>query len=98
MHAKILKGQRGPKGGYSLARERRRISMGDIVRSAFTDLSADPDHKTPPLLHNLIFPALAEASAGFLNRLDALSLADLCETYEKLGPQYRDLEPANFTI
>lgn len=28
----ILKGVRGPKGGYRLARERRRISVGDIVR------------------------------------------------------------------
>lgn len=28
----ILKGVRGPKGGYRLAKERRRISVGDIVR------------------------------------------------------------------
>ncbi len=28
----ILKGVRGPKGGYRLARERRRITVGDIVR------------------------------------------------------------------
>ncbi|MFQ5765180.1 MAG: RrF2 family transcriptional regulator, partial [Rhodospirillales bacterium] len=28
----ILVGVRGPRGGYRLARERRRISIGDIVR------------------------------------------------------------------
>src|ERR671939_1074005 len=30
----ILKGVRGPRGGYELARERRRITAGDIVRAA----------------------------------------------------------------
>ena len=32
VRAHVLKGVRGPRGGYSLARERRRISVGDIVR------------------------------------------------------------------
>jgi Rrf2 family protein len=30
----ILKGVRGPRGGYELARERRRITAGDVVRAA----------------------------------------------------------------
>ena len=30
--AGILTGQRGPKGGYRLARERRRITIGDVAR------------------------------------------------------------------
>ena len=34
VHAKILKGVRGPRGGYELARERRRITVGEIVRTA----------------------------------------------------------------
>src|SRR6476469_7861522 len=32
----ILKGIRGPRGGYELARERRRISADDILRAAGT--------------------------------------------------------------
>ena len=32
VRAGILEGVRGPKGGYRLARERRRISLGEIVR------------------------------------------------------------------
>ena len=32
VRAKVLTGVRGPKGGYNLARERRRISIGDIVQ------------------------------------------------------------------
>jgi Rrf2 family iron-sulfur cluster assembly transcriptional regulator len=32
VRAGILKGVRGPKGGYRLARERRRVTVGEIVR------------------------------------------------------------------
>src|SRR5471030_1433720 len=43
VHAKILKGVRGPRGGYELARERRRITIGEIVRTAISLSTADPD-------------------------------------------------------
>ena len=42
VHAKILKGVRGPRGGYELARERRRITVGEIVRTAMSLSTADP--------------------------------------------------------
>src|SRR6201992_2761735 len=42
VHTKILKGVRGPRGGYELARERRRIPLGDIVRTAVSLSTADP--------------------------------------------------------
>src|SRR5215203_3484216 len=42
----ILKGVRGPRGGYELARERRRITAGDIVRIAMTALE---DEAVSPL-------------------------------------------------
>src|SRR5579862_2367914 len=32
VRAGVLAGVRGPRGGYRLARERRRISLGEIVR------------------------------------------------------------------
>ncbi len=32
VHEKILNGVRGPHGGYVLARERRRVTVGEIVR------------------------------------------------------------------
>src|SRR4029078_13592358 len=32
----ILKGSRGPRGGYELAREQRRITADDILRAAGT--------------------------------------------------------------
>lgn len=99
VHAKLLKGQRGPKGGYSLARERRRISMGDIVRAASDLQTTEADGTAPsPLLETLIHPALTAASTLFLDQLDQLSVAHLCETYETLNRNKAEQETVDFTI
>src|SRR3954469_18458072 len=42
----ILKGVRRPRGRYELARERRRITAGDVVRSA---MRATGEEGLPPL-------------------------------------------------
>lgn len=74
----ILKGVRGPRGGYQLARERRRVSLGDVVRA--TARLPDPDAAGPAssLVAALIEPAIAEASGAFLAGLDAITVDDLC--------------------
>jgi len=46
VRAGILKGVRGPRGGYRLARERRRITAGEIVR-----LVAELEAADEPELH-----------------------------------------------
>ena len=43
VRANILKGVRGPRGGYELARERRRVTMGEIVRAAMESNEGEPD-------------------------------------------------------
>ena len=100
VHAKLLKGQRGPRGGYSLARERRRVSMGDIVRAAFAASTSGTESKTPDteLLGRLIYPALSDANNLFLDRLDAITIAQLCETYETLSQDKNKEDAVNFTI
>ena len=50
VHAGILKGVRGPRGGYELARERRRISVAEIVGIAEA-AEEDPRRKVPPLVN-----------------------------------------------
>src|SRR6202008_5198136 len=42
VRAGVLKGVRGPRGGYRLAKERRRITVGEVVRVAE---SLDDDEK-----------------------------------------------------
>jgi Rrf2 family transcriptional regulator, iron-sulfur cluster assembly transcription factor len=78
VHAGILKGVRGPRGGYELARERRRISVAEIVRIAEAS-EDDPSHKVPPLVGKVIAPAVAEAEASFESALAAVTIDKLCQ-------------------
>lgn len=75
VRANILKGVRGPKGGYELARERRRISAGDIVRAVSND---DFEARTPQVIETVIAAAILEAAADFMAKLNLLTIADLC--------------------
>lgn len=79
VRAGILKGVRGPRGGYELARERRRITAGDIVRAAMRDNEED-DAPQPesPLVESVVGPMVATAGEAFLRQLDAVSVDDLC--------------------
>ncbi len=79
VRANILTGVRGPRGGYRLARERRRISVGDIVRVIGTGDSEDgPPAAGSPLGHDVVLPMWREAHDDFMARLDGISLQDLC--------------------
>jgi Rrf2 family transcriptional regulator, iron-sulfur cluster assembly transcription factor len=85
VHAKILKGVRGPGGGYELARERRRITVGEIVRTAMSLSTADPDDlgSNSVLLERVIDPAVRRAGETFLANLDAITVEQMCDTAEK---------------
>ena len=76
VHARILKGVRGPRGGYELARERRRITVGEIVRIAMSLSTADPDdlgaHSV--LLERVIDPAMRRAGEIFLGNIDSTTV------------------------
>jgi Rrf2 family protein len=76
----ILKGVRGPRGGYELAKERRRITAGDIVRAAMT--SQPDDGMTPEpeslLVELVVGPEVQRAGEAFLSALDQLTVEDLC--------------------
>src|SRR3954463_2156818 len=69
----ILKGVRGPRGGYELAKERRRISAGDIARAALTaNEDGQPPLPNPGLAEGVIAPVVDEAGGAFLAKLDAV--------------------------
>jgi Rrf2 family protein len=76
VRAGILKSVRGPAGGYALARERRRLSVGEIVRVALRAEEEAPD-LAPPLLSAVLEPVVAEAEESALRRLDDVTLDDL---------------------
>src|SRR3989442_4208604 len=62
----ILKGIRGPRGGYELARERSRISTEQILRAAGTAEDFDEISLAhSQLLNKVVMPALCEAQSDF---------------------------------
>ena len=87
VRANILKGVRGPKGGYELARERRRITMGEIVRVAI--LSEESDDVTAAnsskLISTVVAPMVVEASESLMAALDAVTVEDLCKRSQAAG-------------
>jgi Rrf2 family protein len=85
----ILKGLRGPRGGYELAREWRHISADDILRAVGTvdAVSGDPQEITrreSPLLGQVVIPALSQAEAAFAAALSRINVEQLARTAESL--------------
>ena len=78
VRAHILKGVRGPRGGYELARERRRISAADIVRAVMQDEPAVAG-PAPHLVRQVVAPLVDSAAATFLTALDGICVDDMCE-------------------
>lgn len=93
----ILKSVRGPAGGYALARERRRLSVGEIVRVALRAEEEAPD-VAPPLLAAVLEPIIAQAEEGALKRLDDVTLDDLHARAVALGFGERPDASGDFEI
>jgi Rrf2 family protein len=74
----ILKGARGPHGGYALGRERRQISAKDILRAAGSvGEDAEPPLLASPLLNTVVRAALSEAERTFSAALAQISVDDM---------------------
>ena len=84
VHAGILKGVRGPRGGYELARERRRISVAEVVRVAET--AAEEHTGAPPsLVTRVVRPAVAQGEKAFETALASVTIESLCREAERQG-------------
>ncbi len=79
VRAGILKSVRGPSGGYELARERRRLTMAEILRAALGAEGESEDGARPrrAALDATIEPVLREVEAEMFERLEAVTLEDL---------------------
>jgi Rrf2 family protein len=78
----ILKGVRGPHGGYALARDHKRITAEDIVRAASGDEDATP-LPVSSLVTDVVQPALQDAERSFSAALRRISVEDLARAAEK---------------
>ncbi|MBS0472524.1 MAG: Rrf2 family transcriptional regulator [Proteobacteria bacterium] len=100
VRAGVLKGVRGPRGGYRLAKERRRISVGDVVRVAesLEDEEAEVIDPRSELGVRIVSPLIQSLQDEVMARLDAISIEDLCQRARTAGVDCGGGASADFTI
>jgi Rrf2 family protein len=99
--ASILTGMRGPRGGYRLARERRRITVGEVVRvvaGSDAPMGEVADAAGSELGIQVVRPLWLDLGREVMARLDAVTLEDLCQRASKAGIRSQAAETVDFTI
>lgn len=101
VRANILSGVRGPRGGYRLARERRRISVGEIVRVLRTmEGTGDPidDPAGSVLGHKVVRPLWLDLQEDCMAKLDQITIEDLCLKAHDAGVESESRQKMDFVI
>ena len=101
VRAGILGGVRGPRGGYRLARERRRITVGDITRVvAQIENSETAEDKLPEstLGTKVVRPMWFSVQDSLLKTLDTVTIEDLCLKANQAGIDSEARKHLDFTI
>jgi Rrf2 family transcriptional regulator, iron-sulfur cluster assembly transcription factor len=83
VHASILKGVRGPRGGYELAKERRRITAAAVLRSVSSENEAGKTGECR-LVSQVIAPIIDAAGKVFLGELETITIDDICRRMDEL--------------
>ena len=74
----VLTGVRGPRGGYELAREPRRITAHDILRAVGTmEETGNGAAAKSALMADVVMPALTQAEGVFSGALGHINIEDL---------------------
>ncbi len=97
----VLVGVRGPHGGYRLARERRRISVGDIVRvvqKMEATGNSDEDLTGSELSRLVAGPLWSNLQNDAIAQLDSISIDDLCSSANKVGIASEGRKNLDFSI
>lgn len=104
VHQKILRGIRGPHGGYSLAKERRKLTLADLYEAvciAEANEKVKKSEQFTPQKARVIKTLWKDIEHSIIERLQAITIADLCdqlkenEGSESSQPKDKD---ANFII
>jgi Rrf2 family iron-sulfur cluster assembly transcriptional regulator len=101
VRAGILRGTRGPRGGYRLARERRRIALGEIVRIVSAiEQAGEPlsEIAGSELGQKVLSPIWLELEEEAMRRLDAISIEDLCRSARESGVAAEQTATPDFMI
>jgi Rrf2 family iron-sulfur cluster assembly transcriptional regulator len=101
VRAGVLKGVRGPRGGYLLARERRRITVGEILRVvSFIEPTSDVAvyDSSSDLGNKVVKPMLEDLNLKIMERLNAVTIQDLCERAGAAGIHSEARKSLDFII
>jgi len=82
--AEVVIGKRGPRGGYSLAKDPNEIRLEEVMSALRPRLQEDP-RTDAPALAELIDTVWSEIEGSFQSTLREVSLANLCERARELG-------------
>jgi Rrf2 family protein len=82
--ADVVVGKRGPRGGYSLAKEPKDIKLEEVMKALRPKLQEDQRSDTPALAE-LIDSVWSEIEGSFQSTLRGVSLQNLCERAKQLG-------------
>lgn len=101
VRAGILAGVRGPRGGYRLARERRRITVGDITRVvAQIENGETAEEKLPEsgLGTRVVRPMWFAVQDSLLKTLDTVTIEELCLKANEAGIESEARKHLDFSI
>jgi len=101
VQAGVLRGVRGPRGGYLLARERRRITLGQIARVVREIENLDNSHEddvSSNLADQVLQPIWSEMREDLMIRLDKITIEDICRRATSLGIKRASKTNTDFTI
>lgn len=95
----ILVGVRGPHGGYRLARERRRITVGEIIR-VVEDQEAEGADSSPAseLGRRVIQPMWKSIQDQLMEKLSDTTIDDLCRLAYKENIASESKKKMDFVI
>lgn len=82
--ADVVVGKRGPRGGYSLAKDPKNIKLEEVMRALRPKLQED-QRTDAPALAELIDVVWSEIEGSFQSTLRGVSLENLCERAKQLG-------------
>jgi Rrf2 family protein len=84
VHQKILRGVRGPKGGYVLSKEKRKITLKDIVQIC-ESLETRKRGGKSPIFKEIILPIWKEANSSTMDKLKNTTIQDLFDSVMNSG-------------
>ncbi len=97
----VLAGKRGPRGGYTLGRERRRISLGDIIRVVRQlEAETEPQDETvgSALAHMVVWPTWNRLRDELMLRMDGITIEDMVRDARERGVQTEAAQRLEFHI